>query len=159
VRKHCSFHHKTMWIATVFPTWFFCLFLVFFLLFFLKKFLCRFFFNIELIKNLALLFFSLKHCELLQCFSMWFFSKLSLSIVFWILSWLKIIITIKLNHMRKALYLFSQNIVDCYNFFLNGFLVYFIGKSSIVFLTKHFQLLQRFFHGFFSSKIIFVGFF
>jgi hypothetical protein len=32
------------------------------------------FFNIESIKNLALLFFSLKHCELLQCFSMWFFN-------------------------------------------------------------------------------------
>ena len=23
VGKHCSFHHKTLWIATMFPTWFF----------------------------------------------------------------------------------------------------------------------------------------
>jgi hypothetical protein len=45
----------------------FFLFLVFVLLFFfLKLSLSNFFFNIELIKNLALLFFSLKHCELLQ---------------------------------------------------------------------------------------------
>jgi hypothetical protein len=31
--KHRSFHHKTLWIATMFPTWFFSLF---FLLFFSK---------------------------------------------------------------------------------------------------------------------------
>ena len=62
--------------------------------------------------------------------------------------------------MRKALYFFSQNTMDCYNISLNGFLFYFIGKSVIVFLTKHCQLLQRFFLiGFFPSKIIFVGFF
>ena len=37
VGKHCSFHHKTLWIATVFPTWFFPFFLVFVLLFFFLK--------------------------------------------------------------------------------------------------------------------------
>jgi len=55
--------------------------------------------------------------------------------------------------MRKALYFFSEKTVDCYNISLNGFLFYFIGKSVIVFLTKHCQLLQRFFsHGFFSFQ-------
>jgi len=50
--------------------------------------------------------------------------------------------------------------VDCYNISLNNFLVYFIGKSAIVFLTKHCQLLQYFFSWvFFPSKVIFVDFF
>jgi hypothetical protein len=40
---------------------------------------------------------------------------------FLILSWLKIIITIILNHMGKALLFSSQNIVDCYSISLNGF--------------------------------------
>jgi hypothetical protein len=34
VRKYCSFHHKTLWIATVFPIWFF--FGVCFVIFFSK---------------------------------------------------------------------------------------------------------------------------
>jgi len=37
VEKHCSFPHKTLWIAIVFPTWFFCVFfLCFFVMFFFK---------------------------------------------------------------------------------------------------------------------------
>ena len=44
VGKHCSFHHKTLWIAIVFPTWFFFLFLVFVLFFFSLNSLSRFFF-------------------------------------------------------------------------------------------------------------------
>ena len=51
--KHCSFHHKTLWIVTLFPTWFFFLFLCF-VIFFSKIVSINFFFNIELIKNLAL---------------------------------------------------------------------------------------------------------
>ena len=58
---NCGFSHKTLWIATVFPH------LLFFFVF--QNFICRFyFFNIELVENLALLFFSLKYCGLLQCF-------------------------------------------------------------------------------------------
>jgi hypothetical protein len=38
VGTYCSFHHKTLWIATVFSTWFFCpCFFVFFFILFLKK--------------------------------------------------------------------------------------------------------------------------
>jgi hypothetical protein len=44
VRKHCSFHHKTLWIAIVFPTWiFFPFFGVPFVIFFLKLSLSIFF--------------------------------------------------------------------------------------------------------------------
>jgi hypothetical protein len=79
---------------------------------------------------------------------------------FLILSWLRIIITIKLNHMRKVLLFFSQNTVNCYNISLNGFLFYFIGKNAIVFLTKHCQLLQRFFSWvFFIPKLSLLVFF
>jgi hypothetical protein len=88
VEKHCSFPHKTLWIATVFPTWFFCVFfLCFFVMFFFFNYLFWFyFFNIELVVNLALKF-KKKHCGLLQCspiwfFLLWFFPKLSLSILF-----------------------------------------------------------------------------
>jgi hypothetical protein len=52
---------------------------------------------------------------------LWFFPKLSLSVFFLILSWLRIIITIKLNHMGKTLQFFSQNIVTCYSISLNSF--------------------------------------
>jgi hypothetical protein len=84
---------------------FFFLFFIFLFAFFLKKlssslldfliffnffpelFCWFYFFNIELVENLALYFFSLKHCGLLQYsivwffFLLWFFLKLSLSIV------------------------------------------------------------------------------
>ena len=69
------------------------LFLFYFLFFyiFFQNCFCRFyFFNIEMIENLALYFFLLKHCGLLQCFpTCFFFSffydfflELSLSILF-----------------------------------------------------------------------------
>ena len=88
------------------------------------------------------------------------FSKIIFVDFFLILSWLRIIITIKLNHMRKALSFFSQNTVDCYNISLNGFLFYFIGENTIVFLTKHCQLLQCFFSCvFFLPKLSLLVFF
>jgi hypothetical protein len=50
--------------------------------------------------------------------------------------------------------------VDCYNISLNSFLVYFIGKSVIVFLTKYCQLLQYFFLWvFFLPKLSLLVFF
>ena len=50
--------------------------------------------------------------------------------------------------------------MDCYNISLNGFLFYFIGKSVIVFLTKHCQLLQYFFSWvFFLPKLSLLIFF
>ena len=62
--------------------------------------------------------------------------------------------------MRKALQFFSQNTMDCYNISLNSFLVYFIGKNAIVFLTKHCQLLQYFFSWvFFLPKLSLLIFF
>jgi len=88
------------------------------------------------------------------------FSKIIFVDFFLILSWLRIIIIIKLNHMRKTLSFFSQNTVDCYNISLNGFLFYFIGENTIVFLTKHCQLLQCFFSCvFFLSKLSLLIFF
>jgi hypothetical protein len=57
-----------------FPTCFFPKIFSSFFLFFFQNFFCWFyFFNMELVENLALYFFSLKHCELLQCFPTWFF--------------------------------------------------------------------------------------
>jgi hypothetical protein len=61
--------------------------------------------------------------------------------------------------MGKALLFSSQNTVDYYSVSLNGFFmifskivfVDFIGKSIVVFLTKHCQLQQ-----FFSSLIFFL---
>jgi hypothetical protein len=62
--------------------------------------------------------------------------------------------------MGKALKLFSQNTVNCYSISINGFFydffskivfVNFIGESTVVFLTKHYQLLQRF-----SSLVFFL---
>jgi len=50
--------------------------------------------------------------------------------------------------------------MDCYNISLNSFLVYFIKKNAIVFLTKHCQLLQYFFSWvFFLPKLSLLVFF
>ena len=121
VGKHCNFHHKTLWIATVFPTWFFPIFLVFVLFFFKKNYLCWFFFNTEPIKNLALLFFFFKTLWIVALFShvifLWFFPKLSLSIIF-----------------------FNIELVKNYNY--NKVKSY--EESVVVFLTKHCGLLQYF---------------
>jgi len=54
--------------------------------------------------------------------------------------------------MGKALLFSSQNTMDCYGISLNGFFmifskiifVDFIGENTVVFFTKHCQLLQRF---------------
>ena len=71
--------------------------------------------------------FLTKHCQLLRRFSSWvfFLPKLSLLVFFLILSWQRIqlcnffcfLLTEKLNHVAKALYLSSQNTVDCYKSF------------------------------------------
>jgi hypothetical protein len=70
--------------------------------------------------------------------------------------------------MGKALLFSSQNTVDCYNISLNGFFMILskiifvdcIRENTVVFLTKHCQLLQCFFlMSFFPSKIIFIDFF
>ena len=64
--------------------------------------------------------------------------------------------------MGKALYLSSQNIVDCYSVSPHGFFfLWFFSKlslsilimwgSTVAFITKHCELLQCFQHGFFSS--------
>jgi hypothetical protein len=118
VGKHCNFHHKTLWITTVFSIWlfffFWCLFRYFFKLF------LSIFFNIELIKILALLFFSLKHCELLQCFPMWFFYDLLQ------------------NYLCR--FFFNIKLVKNYNY--NKTKSY--EESVVVFFTKHCGLLQYF---------------
>jgi len=120
VGKHCSFHHKTLWIATVFPTWFPPLFCVCFVTFFSKIISVEFFFNIEPIKNLALLFCFFKTLWIVAVFSymifLWFFSKLSLSIFF------------------------NIELVKNYNY--NKDKSY--EESVVVFLTKHCGLLQYF---------------
>ena len=61
--------------------------------------------------------------------------------------------------MGKTLQFFSQNTMDCYSISLNGFLFYFIGESTVVFLTKHCQLLQRFSSWVFSFQIYLCWFF
>ena len=127
-----------MWIATMFPN------MVFFYDF-VQNFICQFyFFNMELVENLVLKFFSLKHCELLQCYPtcvlllllfLCFFMIFSQNYIcrfyFLILSWLRIIITL-------------------------------YGKSNVAFFINYRGLLQcfprMFFFNVFFSKIIFVDF-
>jgi len=131
---------------------------------FFQNYFCRFFFNIELIKNYnynkaksyeeSVVVFLTKHCGLLQYFSKWFFilfywekcysfphKILSIATTFFLMGFFpsKIIfvgfffniklvenlvlifffflLTEKLNHVAKALYLSSQNTLDCYKLF------------------------------------------
>jgi len=98
VGKYCKFHHKTLWIAIVFPTWFFFpVFLYFFskifyvetlwiAIVFLKMVFFMIFSKIIFVDFIgeSTVVFLTKHCQLLQYFFSWvfFLSKLSLSIVF-----------------------------------------------------------------------------
>jgi len=71
--------------------------------------------------------------------------------------------------MGKTLLFSPQNTVDCYNISLNGFFLMIIskiifvdciGKNTVVFLTKHYQLLQCFFSWiFFLPKLSLLIFF
>ena len=69
--------------------------------------------------------------------------------------------------MGKALLFSSQNTVDCYSISLNGFFMILskiifvdcIGKNTVFFLTKHCQLLQRFFSWVFFLPKLSVAFF
>jgi len=112
---NCSFPHKTLWIVysiSLHESFFF----FFFYNFFQNCLCCFYVFNIKLVENLALYFFSLKHCGLLQSFPTWFFllcffKKLFLSILFfkyWA-GW------------KLQLYISSQNTIDCYSVSLYGF--------------------------------------
>jgi len=82
-------------------------------------------FLVYFIEKNAIVFFT-KHCQLLQHFFSWvfFLPKLSLLVFFNIklvenlaLYFFCFLLTEKLNHVTKALYLSSQNTVDCYKLF------------------------------------------
>ena len=111
---NCGFPHKTLWIAIVFPyISLFSLFLwfLFFYDFFQNCLCCFYFFNIKLIENLVLYFFSLKHCGLLQLFPTWFFlimifSKLPVNSIFLILSCLRITTVYLLTKHNRLLQCF-----------------------------------------------------
>jgi hypothetical protein len=57
----------------------------------------------------------------------------------------------KTKSYGESVVVFLQNTMDCYNIFLNGFFFYFIWENTVVFLTKHCQLIQRF-----SSWVFFI---
>ena len=90
--------------------------------------------------------FLIKHCQLLQCFFSWVFSFQNYLCWFFkkILSWQRIqlcnffffLLTEKLNHVGKTLYLFSQNTVDCYKSFcsVSKFL---ITNTTFFFVMKY----------------------
>jgi len=116
-------------------------FFVFFFLCFQILSLSILFFNIELIENLALKIFFFKILWIAAVFSHMIvfmnFSKIISVDFFLILSWLKIIITIKLNHMGKALLFSSQNTIDCYSISLNVFLWFFLNCLCRLYWGKH----------------------
>ena len=144
------------------------------LFFYFSKLYLSIFFNIELIENLVLYFFSLKHYWLLQSYILY---QLWIVAVFFHMIFFMIFSTI------ICPFFFNIKLVKNYNY--NKAKSY--GKSVVVFLTKHYGLLQSFskwffilfywgkhcsfphktlsiattffLMGFFSSKIIFVGFF
>jgi len=143
----------------IFFSFFWCLFCYFF-----PKIVSVDFFYIELIKNLALLFFFFKTLWIIAVFFhvifLWFFQKLSLSIFFLILSWLTIIITIKLNHMRKSVVVFLTKHCGLLQYFSKWFFNLFYWKKRYSFPHKTLSIAAMFFlMGFFPYKIILVGFF
>ena len=121
-------------------------------------------------------------------FLLWFFSKLSLSVLlFLILSWLKITtVDFLIKHYRLLqcfpayffsfrffifskiifvdffkywtgwelqLYISSQNIIDCYNVFLNDFNIELVENLTLTFSTCFFLIVFIFFFAFFFPKL------
>jgi hypothetical protein len=131
-----------LWIAVMF---FHLVFLFYFFIF--QNYICRFFFNIELIENLVLYFFSLKHCWLLQCFSAWFFFSKIIFFLFYflILSWLKITVTI----CEESTVTFFENycsLLQCFfphGFFYNFFQIILFNFIflilSCLWITSHYK--------------------
>ena len=137
---------------------------MFFLFYFFKNCLCRFyFFNIKLIENLALWFFSLKHCELLQCFPTWFvfmiFSKIISVNFFFNIELIKNYNYNKTKSYRESIVVFLTKHCRLLQYFSKWFFMILskfvfvdcIGKNTVVSLTKYCQLLQRF-----SSRVFFL---
>jgi hypothetical protein len=103
--------------------------------------------------------FLTKHCQLLQRFFLWvfFLPKLSLLVFFLILSWLRIsfviffffLLTEKLNHVAKTLYLSSQNTVNYYKSFCSVF-KFWITNTTFFFIMKY--LLHHTFNFYYGSS-------
>jgi hypothetical protein len=124
-----TFLTKQCGLLQCFPTWFF-------FYDFVQNFICQFyFFNMELVENLVLNFFSLKHCRLLQCSPTWVFLLLLFlcffmifpqnyicRFYFLILSWLRIIITIY-GKSNVAFFINYRGLLQCFPrmFFFNAF--------------------------------------
>ena len=153
--KHCSFSHKTIWIAIVLPHMVFFLFLCFlFCEDFFHNNLCRFYyFNIELVRIYLCNFFSLKHYELLQCFPtwffLWFFSKIIfVDFIFLILSWLEFTFTVDYNSNPQCiplllLFLHFFLFFVYFFFFFPKLLSFFFQLSSFFFFFRLFFFLPK----------------
>ena len=119
--------------------------------FFFLKLYMLIFFNIEPIKNLALLFFFLENtvncCSVFPCDFFMIFSKIIFVDFFFNIELVKNYNYNKAKSYEKSVVVFLTKHCGLLQYFSKWFFIlfYFIGKSAIVFLTKHCQLLQRFF--------------
>jgi hypothetical protein len=116
-----------------------------------------------MIKNLALLFFSLKHLNCCSVFSCDFFT------IFFKIIFVDFFLNIELvnNYNYNKFKSYEERVVvfltkhcGLLQYFSKWFFSLFYWEKHYSFLTKHCQLLQRFFSWvFFPSKTIFFGFF
>ena len=158
ITKHCEllqcFQHDYFFF-------FWCLFCYFFSS---KIVSVDFFFNIELIKNLALLFFFFKTLWIVAVFShvifLWFFPKLSLSIFFLNIELVKNYNYNKAKSYEESVIVFLIKHCGLLQYFSKWFFILFYWKKRYSFSHKTLSIATTFFlMGFFPSKIIFVGFF
>ena len=157
ITKHCE-------LLQCFQHDFFFLFLVFVLLFFfIKLSLSIFFLILSWLRIKICNFSSLKHCELLQCFPMWFFYDFFQNYLcrfFFNIELVKNYNYNKTKSYEESVVVFLTKYCGLLQYFSKCFLFYFIGKSVIVFLPKHCQLLLRFFSWvFFLPKLSLLVFF
>jgi hypothetical protein len=110
-----------------------------------------------------LLFFSLKHCELLQCFSMWFFYDFSKIIFVDCFLNIKLVKNYNYNKVKsyeKSVVVFLTKHCGLLQYFSKWFFSLFYWEKLYSFLHKTLSIAATFFlMSFFPSKIIFVGFF
>jgi len=141
---------------------FFSFFGVCFVFFFLKLSL-SIFFNIELIKNLALQFFSLKHYELLQCFPIWFFYDFFQNYLCWFFLNIELVKNYNYNKAKsyeESVVGFLTKHCGLLQYFSKWFFILFYWEKRYSFPHKILSIATIFFiMGFYPSKIIFIGFF
>jgi hypothetical protein len=116
-----------------------------------------------LIKNLTLLFFSLKHCKLLQCFLIWFFYDFFQNYLCWFFFNIQLVNNYNYNKAKsyeESVVVFFTKYCGLLQYFSKWFFILFYWRKHCSFPHKTLLIATTFFlMGFFPFKLSLLIFF